>query len=145
MSGPTRAPVSGPAADRSSRSEVLVATVITGVATAVVALRDPNSPGHYPGCPFLAMTGLYCPLCGGLRAVHDLTHLDPLGALSRNPLVTLMAPVALFAWVRWVRRSFTGRGARLVPPSWWGWALAALVAVFWVARNLPGMSWLSPA
>ena len=44
------------------------------VALATLATVDPNQPGHYPTCPFLATTGFYCPGCGALRAVHDLLH-----------------------------------------------------------------------
>jgi hypothetical protein len=137
----TRAPVTA----TSTRAEVLVATGLVVAATGLVAVVDPHERGHYPGCPFLALTGLYCPFCGGLRAVHDLTHLDLVGALARNPLVVIALPLALFAWYRWVRRTFTGQSRPLALPSWWGWAALGVLAVFWVARNLPGMTWLSPA
>jgi hypothetical protein len=115
-------------------------------ATAVVALVDPNEGGHYPTCPLLALTGIYCPFCGGLRAVHDLAHLDLAGALDRNPLAVLVLPVLAILWLLWAQRAFTGRQLlRLRPPSWWGWATVGVLAVFMVLRNLPGGSWLSPA
>ena len=41
---------------------------------------DPNQPGHYPTDPFLAITGLYCPGCGTLRALHALARGDLLTA-----------------------------------------------------------------
>ena len=34
----------------------------------VVAVLDPNEPGHYPTCPFLRLTGLGVPGCGSLAA-----------------------------------------------------------------------------
>jgi hypothetical protein len=115
-------------------------------ATAVVAVVNPNEGGHYPTCPLLALTGLYCPFCGGLRAVHDLAHLDIGGALDRNPLAVLVLPVIAILWVLWAQRAFTGRQLlRLSLPSWWGWATVAVLAVFMLLRNLPGGSWLSPA
>ena len=107
---------------------------------------DPNQPGHYPTCPFLAVTGLYCPGCGSLRAVHDLLHGDVPGALARNPLAVLAVPYLVVALVTWVMRR-TGhpapRSTQL--PAWTIWALLALVLAFGVARNLPGAAWLSPA
>jgi hypothetical protein len=134
-----------PVTATSTRAEVLVATGLLIAATGLVAAVDPHEGGHYPGCPFLALTGLYCPLCGGLRAVHDLTRLDVVDALARNPLVVLALPVVMLFWFRWVRRTLTGQGRPRSLPSWWGWAVLAVLAVFWVARNLPGMTWLSPA
>lgn len=129
----------------SKRSEVLAVTGVVLLGTVAVGAVDPHQAGHYPTCPFLAITGLYCPFCGGLRAVHDLTRLDVIGALDRNPLVVIALPLVLWAWVRWVRRAWTGRPVPLRLPHWYGWALLGVLGLFLVLRNLPGWSWLSPA
>jgi hypothetical protein len=127
-----------------TRSSVAL-TVAAGIAaTAVVALLDPHESGHYPGCPLLWATGLYCPFCGGLRAVHDLTHLDLAAALARNPVVVLGLPVVLVVWVLWARQAFTGRRASFAGQRTWTVVLVGLL-VFAVLRNLPGWAWLSPA
>lgn len=123
------------------------ATTVGAVAGAAVLFSvDPSEPGHYPTCPFLALTGAYCPGCGSLRAGHALLHGDPVGALQRNPLL-LAAVVALaVAWVCWGLR-LLGRDAphptRI--PAAWIWALLAGVVSYWVLRNVPGWTWLSPA
>ncbi len=121
-------------------------TLAAASAGAVLWSVDPNQPGHYPTCPFLATTGLYCPGCGTLRATHDLLHGDVAGALARNPAVLLALPYLLVALVTWWRRT-TGRPApsstSLPPAVIWG--LLAAVAAYWVLRNLPGFDWLSPA
>jgi hypothetical protein len=113
--------------------------------TTLVAVVDPNQPGHYPTCPFLAVTGLYCPGCGSLRALHDLAHGDLAGAVARNPLMVLAAGGLLVAFVLWARRLWRGE-----PRTWAAhpailYLLLALVLAFWVLRNVPGWSWLSPA
>src|SRR3954451_25346055 len=72
-------------------------------AFALVGLVDPHEPGHYPVCPTHAVFGIYCPLCGGLRAANDLTHGDVLGAAGSNLLFVLLLPVAVLAWALWVR------------------------------------------
>src|SRR6476659_8424836 len=61
-----------------------------GVALAAALLvRDPDQPGAWPRCPFLALTGVPCPGCGGLRAVHDLLTGDVVAALSSNAWAVL--------------------------------------------------------
>lgn len=121
-------------------------TVAAASAAAVLYTVDPNEPGHYPTCPFLAVSGLYCPGCGALRAIHDLLHGDVAGALARNPAVLIALPYLLVALVTWWRRT-TGRPAprstSLPPAVIWG--LLAVIGAFWVVRNLPGFDWLSPA
>lgn len=113
-------------------------------ATSVVALVDPHASGRYPTCPLLALTGLYCPFCGGLRAVHDVANLDLVGAMERNPVVVLGLPVVAVAWLLWAQRAFTGRRL-VVPPAVLGPAVIVLLVVFGVLRNVPGWTWLSPA
>ncbi|HUR01778.1 MAG TPA: DUF2752 domain-containing protein [Nonomuraea sp.] len=112
-------------------------------AVAVVATVDPEQPGHYPTCPFLSVTGWWCPGCGSLRAVHALAHGDVATAVDRNVLLVLTVPVFLVAWGAWLRRRLTGRPPRAVPvPALW--LILATVGAFWVLRNLPAGSWLAP-
>lgn len=125
---------------------LLLTGVVAGVAT-TLAVMDPNEPGHYPTCPFLAVTGAYCPGCGSLRACHDLLHGDLMGALARNPLAVLALPyLAAAAWT-WVGKELghpPQRSSTSLPP-WVIWAILAVVIAYWVARNVPGWTFLSPA
>jgi hypothetical protein len=114
-------------------------------AVALVAVVDPNEPGHYPTCPLLAMTGLYCPGCGSLRAVHDLAHGDLAGAMARNPLTVVVVGAMLVAYAAWVRRAYLGQPQQWRPQRWMVIALIAVYVGFGVLRNLPGWTWLSPA
>ena len=115
-------------------------------AAATLATVDPNRPGHYPACPFLFATGLYCPGCGSLRAIHDALHGDLHGALARNPFAVVMAPLLAVAWVCWGLRLL---GYDAPHPTrlrvGWIWALLGVVLGYWVLRNVPGWTWLSPA
>jgi hypothetical protein len=113
-------------------------------AVAVLAAVDPEVPGRYPVCPTYALTGLYCPGCGGLRAAHALTQGDLGLALRRNPLVVLAVPVAVWAYLAWVRRRALGRTARRLPSVALGWGVGALVMVWVVLRNVPAFAWLAP-
>ncbi|MDT3400879.1 DUF2752 domain-containing protein, partial [Streptomyces sp. B1866] len=81
----------------------------TGAAFALVAAVDPGEPGHYPVCPLWALTGLYCPTCGGLRSAHAVAHGDLPAALGANALA--VAGYAAFAawWTLWTVRAVRGR------------------------------------
>lgn len=119
----------------------LLTAGVTLLAGAAVTVVNPDQPGHFPVCPFRALTGLDCPFCGGLRGVHDLTHGQVVAALDQNALVVLAVPLAVLGWLRWVHRSARGTPARPAP----GWVLPAALAVvlaFWVVRNLPGVPFL---
>ena len=114
-------------------------------ATGYVAVVDPNVAGHYPTCPFLAITGWYCPGCGALRAVHALAHGDLSTALARNPFAVVAAGYLAVAWVLWLRRTATGRPRRWLAPPWVLYSVLGAILMFWVLRNVPGWTWLSPA
>lgn len=118
---------------------------VTAAAFAYVTAVDPNQPGHYPTCPLLFLTGLYCPGCGTLRAMHALGHADVVAAIKLNPLTVATLPFLVFWWARWAIRSWQGRPARtsLARPTYL-WAFLAAVIVFWVVRNLPFGSFLAP-
>ena len=118
-----------------------------GVAAATVALhlRDPHVSHSWGVCPLYALTGIYCPGCGGLRAVNDLTNGHIGQAASSNLLLVLAIPVALVCFSRWTYGAWTGREVRPVPvlPRPVVVGLLVITAAFTVARNLPG-SWLAP-
>ncbi|MFI9624231.1 DUF2752 domain-containing protein [Streptomyces sp. NPDC052042] len=137
-------PASGPVA-RLRRLAAPVATLAVVVgAFGYVGAVDPNEPGHYPVCPLLRLTGLYCPGCGGLRSAHAFAHGDLAAALGSNALA--VAGYVLFAvlWVVWTARAVRGRPMALAarPAVWWG--IGAVLIVFSVVRNLPFGSALAP-
>ena len=115
------------------------------VVTGYVASVDPNAAGHYPTCPFLAITGLYCPGCGALRAVHALAHGDVVTALARNPFAVVALGYVVIAWVLWLDRTARGRPVRWLAPPWVLYGVLGVILAFWVLRNVPGWTWLSPA
>lgn len=110
----------------------------------VVALVDPNEAGHYPTCPFLALTGRFCPGCGSLRAVHALAQGDLTTAVGDNVLTVLAVLPLLVIWGLWVRRSWTGARRTTVGSAPLLWALLAVACVFGVLRNLPVGAALAP-
>ena len=101
-----------PRVDARPRARRLLAPVGTAVgviaATGYIRMVDPNEPGHYPMCPTLALFGIDCPGCGGLRATHALANGDIASALDHNALFVVLVPVLVAMWAMWTYRAWTG-------------------------------------
>ncbi len=104
------------------------------LAGAIDVVGDPSRT-HVPLCPLHALTGLWCPLCGGLRAVHALSRGHIQSALHDNAMLVLALPVIVALWAQWAARTRTGRAPRRWPR---GATLAMITALaaFTVLRNL---------
>jgi hypothetical protein len=139
-----RPPLEASSGGRRVLAPLGVAAAAAAVVT-TVGLLDPNVAGHYPTCPWLALTGTYCPGCGTLRATNALTHGDVGTALARNPLTVISYAVILVGFLNYTVRMWTGRPKQRLAPAWVLYALFWAILAFWVLRNVPGMTWLSPA
>jgi hypothetical protein len=122
----------------------VAALAATITAFAWVGAVDPNEPGRYPPCPLPALTGLYCPGCGGLRSAYAVAHGELGAALGANALAVAgfaALGVALLGWLLGARRA--ARAWR--PPGRAVLAFAlALAGAFTVLRNLPVGAALAP-
>jgi hypothetical protein len=140
----TAAPVSvRPRSERLRGPLLGVATLVA--ASAALHVRDPHVSHSWGVCPLYALTGIYCPGCGGLRGVNDLTNGHLGQAASSNLLLVLAIPFAAVFFARWSYGAWTGRDVRAVPAMSTAVTagLVVLVVAFTVVRNLPG-SWLAP-
>lgn len=132
-----------------SRRQRLRAPLVTaaglGAAALALHLRDPHVSGSWGYCPSAAL-GFWCPGCGGLRGVNDLTHGDVVAAASSNLLLVVLGPVVLLGLAVWTHDRWTGRSRSLPQPL----VLAAcavvvvLTVAFTVLRNTPAGAWLAP-
>ena len=104
-------------------------------ALAVDVAADPTHT-HIPLCPFHAVTGLWCPFCGCLRAAYSMTRLDVRAALHDNVFFVAALPILALFWVDWVVRARSGLPRRRLSRAA-SLALVALAVVFTVVRNLP--------
>ncbi|MFD7440388.1 DUF2752 domain-containing protein [Streptomyces sp. NPDC059909] len=119
---------------------------MAGVAAAFayVGTVDPNEPGHYPVCPLLRLTGIYCPGCGGLRSAHAFITGDIGAALGANAVATVGYGVFAVLWIVWLVRAARNRPVRIgLGPVWW-WGLGGILLVYTVVRNLPFGAFLAP-
>jgi len=124
-------------------------TLVAGAgigATVLLHFRDPHQQYSYGVCPFHFVTGLWCPGCGGMRAVNDLTYGDVGAALSSNVLIAPLIVLLGVSWVLWVRKRWRGeKGRMIVVNRKVGTGVLVFLAVFTILRNTPWGSWLAPA
>jgi hypothetical protein len=88
---------------------------------------NPSASVIFPTCPFHACTGLYCPGCGTLRALHQLLHGNFAGALAFNPLLISSLPAIGFLLL------FPKYSYR----PWVAYLACAIVVAFGILRNIP--------
>lgn len=116
-----------------------VTAAVAGLAGFVLT-HNPHTHTLSTGCPFLAVTGFYCPGCGGTRAVYDLMVGDFGSAVSMNAFVVFVfVPLAVIGFGYWWGRSLGWRLPAFNPPSWAIWSAVGAIAAFWVVRNLPSL------
>ncbi len=123
-----------------------VSTTIVG-ALATLYLFNPASSGIYPPSPFRELTGLYCPGCGTLRALHQLLNGHFWTAFGLNPLMIISLPFMVYSYFSYAIKTFTGKYPMevIISPKLIWFLLQAILA-YWVVRNIPfaPFSWLAP-
>lgn len=112
--------------------------ILLGIGTiAVLALLcffDPSTSAIFPPCPTNALTSLYCPGCGTLRAMHALLHGDVKEALSQNILAVIFIPIlpAMYFFPKYFKKP-------IVPA-----AMLVIFILYAILRNTETFSFLAP-
>ncbi len=90
----------------------------------------------FPGCIFHDCLFLYCPLCGGTRAVAAFLRGDLLLAFRSNAFVALVLALLLIldvvAFIRLLRK----KNPFFRMPVWVWWGGALLLLLYFVLRNV---------
>jgi hypothetical protein len=97
------------------------------VALGALFFFDPAISLLFPPCPIHWLTGLYCPGCGSLRALHLLLHGNFMGALRMNALLVTSLPIIVLLVIRHRWAYF----------KWAPWAVFTILIVYTVFRNIP--------
>lgn len=119
--------------------KVAAASVVGAVGTlGILYLVNPGTSTLYPTCPFLALTGCYCPGCGSLRALHQITRGYVAAAFGLNPLLALSLPFVAYFFASQASLALRGCPLRtfFVRPLLI-WMLLGVVILYWILRNVP--------
>jgi hypothetical protein len=114
----------------------LVVTLAAGIAAFLIWRFALNAPA-FPACWFFKNWHIYCPACGGTRAVIALAHGQIMQACYWNPAVPVGAvSVAAYLLSQTLWRLRGRRGWVLRYSDRWLWAFLLLMAVNCAVRNL---------
>ena len=118
---------------------VLAMCLLLGaVAGLVLFCFDPRQYHFYPVCFFHKATGLLCPGCGALRALHQLLHGQLAAAFRFNPILIVSLPFIFWFGARFARQKAGDQPLSLGLRPGWLWLILTAVLVISVLRNLPG-------
>jgi len=115
-----------------------LAVSTAAVAALVLARFPPTDASFYPRCPVFLWLHLYCPGCGGTRALAALLHGRLQEAMHWNAMVVVSLPCAIAFFAMAYRRA-----VREAPFCWPRIADGLLTCylivtgIFTVVRNLP--------
>ncbi len=118
--------------------KALFALFVVLAGALMLFLYDPATSGLFPTCPFYYLSGMYCPGCGTLRALHRVLNFRFGEAFAMNPLMVMALPFIgyglLDAWLVAIFKK--GLPTPRLHPAWL-WSICAVIVLFGLARNLP--------
>jgi hypothetical protein len=122
---------------------LLVLSVLGIAAVYVLYTFNPAKSAFYAPCPFHALTGLYCPGCGSLRALHHLLHGHWVTAFGLNPLMVLSLPFLGYSFLSYVTGGIRGQSLPTVfVPAIFIWIYLGIILLFLVLRNISSYPFL---
>lgn len=110
---------------------------------------------HHMFCMFHALTGIYCPGCGGTRSVYYLLTGHPLLSLRYHPITLYTITGISYVCIRLLldhvaarqaaqrktsQKAF-GRHKKYHPSPAWLWVALAVILVNWFVKNLFLLAW----
>lgn len=107
------------------------------VALFALFVFNPASSSFYLPCPFHRLTGLYCPGCGSLRAMHQLLHGNLPAAFGLNPLMVLSLPFLGYRFISYSASAMKNRPQKnIIIPAFGIWLILLIIVLFWILRNI---------
>ncbi|MCJ7547411.1 MAG: DUF2752 domain-containing protein [Deltaproteobacteria bacterium] len=123
-----------------ARGHRLKSLAVSGVGIAVVYFLYSFNPAGsilYIPCPFHLLTGLHCPGCGSLRAIHQVLHGHLTIAFWLNPLMVLSLPFLGYSLLSYLMLGIRGRSLpNIFVPASCIWVYLGVVLLFWGVRNI---------
>lgn len=99
---------------------------------------NPNTTVWMPRCPFHEITGLECPGCGTLRAIHEVLHGNLSALWLYNPYLIIIVPyIGIVFYASCIkRRSLFGELGIYLTSKYAVALIACCTLLWWIVRNL---------
>ena len=114
--------------------------IILAISTAAIILLynlNPSASSFFPPCPIHKITGLYCPGCGSLRALHQLFNGNILRAFRFNPLMIVALPFISYSFLSYILDGIIGKRLHgIFIPAFYIWLILAIILLFGILRNI---------
>ena len=116
------------------------AALIASVAITWIVLSLMSRSGLF-FCIFKVTTGLYCPGCGGTRAVGELLSFHPLKSFKINPIPIILIIYISYYEVSWIQALFAGKTVFIETKQYriisyvLSILLAVFIVLFFIIRN----------
>ena len=117
------------------------AFVVVAVAFLLIALLKRKVYLPIFECVTYKFFHLYCPLCGGTRAIFALLGSDFISALKYNPFLFYLAFAAVAYDIKACIGAFKGKIGAFDVPKWLVWVTSVLFVAFFIGRNLVMIAW----
>lgn len=86
-------------------------------------------------CPLYAITKIYCPGCGGTRAMLALLEGHILLAMHENPAVIILSLLAIVWYLEQILKTM-GKHKNLIPRNFLFWTILIALWIIWdIFRN----------
>jgi Protein of unknown function (DUF2752) len=122
---------------RTRRWTANLSALSLGMGAAMLWRFPPTASSFYPSCPVYTMLHLYCPGCGGTRALAALLQGQFAQAVHFNPVFVGLLPFLLvFLALSYWRAIYSDKFQWPAISDSWLKLLLALIFVFTVVRNL---------
>jgi hypothetical protein len=128
----------GPGRAIGPRGRLAAGLLLALAGLVVLFTHDPATSGVFPPCPLHAVTGLYCPGCGSLRALHQMLHGNLYAAFRLNPLMVVSIPFLAYPLASAIIYLIRGRPLpRVLVSATWVWIVLTVVVLYAILRNIP--------
>lgn len=128
----------------SKKIQLLLVYLSLAISLSIVFIFEPGKNSFYPICFFHRFTGLYCPACGSTRALYHFLHGNFIEALHANIFIVVFIAFLIYSTLTMTDTILNNKRHSLKLPRYSVLIIGIVLVLFWIIRNIPAFSFLTP-